>query len=342
MPQPEPTRPAVPQRQPNQTSAERAPLVLLILVLAVAVLAISSSAVLILWADAPAVSVTFWRTLGGAVILAPAAIRSASGRRSGNRTPDRPTRRQWLVIAISGVALGVHFATWLSSLELTSVAASVTLVSTVPIFIAMWLLLTGKPPSRGTWFAIGLAIIGTAIITLGDAVGQNDADTANSASDRLLGDGLALIGAATMAIYLTLGDRLRSHLSTAAYASRTYAFAALSVFVFALVSGTELTGYSTSTWLAIGAMVLGPQLAGHTALNYLLRRLGSVSVSLSLLVEPIGAATLVWLIFSEVPPLTAVLGGPLVIAAVGFQILIRSRNGELTGNFAAKQGEPSV
>ncbi len=127
-----------------------------------------------------------------------------------------------------------------------------------------------------------------------------------------------------------LGDRLRTTLSTAAYASRTYAFAALSVLAFSLVSGTELTGYSATTWLAIGAMVLGPQLAGHTALNYL-RQLGSVSVSLALLVEPIGAATLVWLIFDEVPPVTALLGGPIVIAAVGLQILIRARAGELDG-----------
>lgn len=346
MRQPELPGPTGPQLRSEPSGPDRTPLVLLVAILAVAVLAISSSAVLILWADAPAVSVTFWRTLGGALILAPAAIRSAARSSGSNRGSirgsncgpncaqscglhggsDRPTARQWLIIAFSGVALGVHFATWLSSLELTSVAASVTLVSTVPIFIAVWLLLTGRPPSRGTWLAIGLAIAGTAIITIGDAADQTAGETAENP---LLGDGLALVGAATMAVYLTLGDRLRATLSTAAYASRTYAFAALSVLAFALVSGTELTGYPTATWLAIAAMVLGPQLAGHTALNYLLRRLGSVSVSLALLVEPIGAATLVWLIFNEFPPVTALIGGPLVIIAVGFQILIRARAGEL-------------
>ncbi len=351
---PEPSRPSPRQPGPEQTAPDRAPLPLLVLILAIAVLAISSSAVLILWADAPAVSVTFWRTLGGALILAPAAYRSASVDRGVDGVSDRPTGRQWLIIAVSGVALGVHFATWLTSLELTSVAASVTLVSTVPIFIAVWFLLTGRPPSRGTWLAIGLAIVGTAIITIGDAITQTglggDSGAAGNlagagddlAKNPLLGDGLALVGAATMAVYLMLGDRLRASLSTAAYASRTYAFAALSVLVFALLSGTDLTGYPTTTWLAIGAMVLGPQLAGHTALNYLLRRLGSVSVSLALLVEPIGAATLVWLIFNDVPPATALLGGPLVIAAVGFQILIRARAGELSAGSPATQDGAGV
>lgn len=313
-----------PSRQSSETeskagteSAGGAPFPIVVLVLVVAVLAISSSAVLILWADAPAVSVTFWRTLGGAIILAPAARRST----------DRPTGPQWWIIAVSGVALGVHFATWLTSLELTSVAASVTLVSTVPIFIAVWLMLTGHPPTTRTWLAIGLAIVGTVIITVGDALfseGSGSTISERSTEAQILGDLLALVGAATMAIYLTLGDRLRSTMSTAAYASRTYGFAAFSVGGYILLTGTKLIGFDTGTWLAIGAMVLGPQLAGHTALNYLLKRLGSVSVSLALLVEPIGAATLVWLIFDETPPLAAVLGGPIVLAAVAFQILARA------------------
>lgn len=303
------------------------PLGAVVLVLAVAVLAISSSAVLILWADAPAVSVTFWRTLGGAIILAPVALRSSLRRRQG--PADRPSGRQWLILTASGVALGLHFATWLSSLELTSVAASVTLVSTAPIFIAVALAVLGRPPGRATWLAIGLAIVGTTIITVGDAVAGTDAEAgsttglATAGSDPVVGDLLALVGAAAMAAYLMLGDRLRSTMSTAAYASRIYAVAAVAVLVFALTTGTALTGFDTRTWLAIGAMVLGPQLAGHTVLNYLLRRLGSVSVSLSLLLEPIGAATLVWLIFDQLPPITAVIGGPLVLLAVGYQILAR-------------------
>ncbi|MGI9596326.1 MAG: DMT family transporter [Acidimicrobiales bacterium] len=304
------------------------------LVLALAVLAISSSAVLVQWADASPVALAFWRTLGGAVILAPSARRSAI----------KPSRAQWQAIAVAGVALSIHFASWLASLELTSVAASVTLVSTTPILIAAYLALTGRNPGRATWLAVGLAVVGVVVITGGDVgastTGSDGDDTA------LLGDGLALVGAATMACYLLIGDRLRSThpvaggarpdrlgesspLSTSGYASRTYGVAAAATFVIAVIADIDLFGFDTKTWLAIGAMIAGPQLAGHTALNYLVGRLGSVTISLALLVEPLGASVLVWLFFGDVPPMAAVLGAPLVMGAIAIQVTNRA----LTNDF---------
>lgn len=281
-------------------------------VLAIAVIAMSSSAVLVRWADASPVALAFWRTLGGALVLAPAAIKS----------PVRPSRGHWIGMAVAGVALGVHFATWLASLELTSVAASVTLVSTAPLLIAIALAVAGRPPAAGTWFAIALAIVGTLIITFGGGEGEIAGAPAQSP---LLGNGLALIGAATMACYLMIGDRVRDTLSTSAYAARTYLVAAVTTFAISIVRGIDLLGFDRTTWLAILCMIIGPQLAGHTALNYLLGQLGSVSVSLALLVEPLGAAFLAWLAFQELPPLAAVIGGPLVIGAVALHILTSDR-----------------
>ena len=303
----------------RQTSASPSSLA----VLGVAVLAVSSSAVLVRWADASPVALAFWRTLGGAVILAPAAVRS----------PVRPSGRQWPAIGVAGLALGIHFSAWLASLELTSVAASVTLVSTAPIFIAGALAIGGRGPGRRTWSAIGLAVLGTLVIAGGDALGGWGDGSA------LLGDGLALVGAATMAVYLLIGDRLRATLSTPTYAGPTYAVAAATTLCAAMVAGIDLSGYDRTTWLAIGGMIVGPQLAGHTAFNHLLGRLGSVTVSLSLLAEPIGAAVLVWLFFAEIPPLGAVLGAPLVIGAVALHLLSGPRRPPTT---PARPGRPGT
>lgn len=278
-----------------------------IAVLVVAVIAISSSAVLVRWADASPIALAFWRTLGGALVLAPAAARS----------PIRPTKSQWGGIALAGVALGIHFGTWLASLELTSVAASVTLVSTAPLLIAVVLAMTGHPPGRRTWMAIALAIIGTLVITFG-----SPAETDGGIGDSpLLGNALALVGAATMAFYLMAGDRLRVALPTAAYAARTYAAAAITMLALALITDIDLFGFNRQTWLAILGMVVGPQLAGHTALNFLLGQLSSVTVSLALLAEPLGAVLLAWLAFQELPPFAAVIGAPLVIGAVAIHVL---------------------
>ncbi|MEM9562920.1 MAG: DMT family transporter [Actinomycetota bacterium] len=277
----------------------------------VAVLAVSSSAVLVRWADAPAEALAFWRTAGGAVLLAPAAARAA--RRTGGGGPDR---RQWVGIAVAGVALAVHFSTWLASLELTSVAASVTLVTTAPLLIAIGWAAAGRRPPARTWLAIAVALVGVAIITLGDPSPSAGA----APPDPGLGNALALVGAGAMAVYLVAGDRVRSGLTTSAYAARAYAVAAVALAVYAAVAGIELGGYDRTTWLAIVGMIIGPQLAGHTVLNLLLARLGSVTVSTLLLAEPVGAGLLVWLLFGEVPPVAAFAGAPLVLGAVALQL----------------------
>ncbi len=274
--------------------------------LLVAIMAIASSAVLVRWAEAPAIALAFWRTLGGAVILAPRALAARNDR-------PKPLRSTELAILGAGVALALHFSTWLASLEMTSVAASVTLVSTAPIFVALiqWCF-GGSRPTNRSWLVIGVTLLGIAIIAGGDIE--------IAASDELLGNGLALVGAAAMAVYLVLGGRVRSELSTAEYGATAYAAAAVALLPAALLTGTPLWGYDTQTWLIIGAMILGPQLAGHTVLNLLLERLGSLTVSLALLAEPIGASALTWLLLSEAPPLVAWIGSPVVLLGLALHL----------------------
>jgi drug/metabolite transporter (DMT)-like permease len=277
--------------------------------LGVAIVATSSSAVWVRWAEAPAVSLAFWRTAAGALLLAPAAGWALRGK---GPAPRAAVPVPWAVIGVAGLALGLHFAAWLASLELTSVAASVTLVSTAPVFVALFLAATGHRPSGRTVLAIALVVAGVVVITGGHALAGRGA---------LGGDALALVGAAAMAVYLLAGTRARQGLSTAAYASRAYAVAAACLLPVAVVGDQALVGYDGRTWLAIAGMVLGPQLAGHTVFNHLLGRLGAVTVSLALLVEPIGAAGLTWLVFGEVPAASVWLGAPIVLAGLALHVL---------------------
>lgn len=280
--------------------------------------AISSSAVLTRWATAPALALAFWRTAGGAATLSVGAVRSGY----------RPDRRQGVLLVGAGVALAVHFAAWLESIERTSVASSVTLVAVAPVFVTLWrftearfgqtpLTQTGvrtDRPTRRTWLALALTVLGAVVLTGGGALDE---------PGQLDGDMLAVVGAVAMAIYLLIGERLRTELPTAVYAAPTYAVAAVGLLLTSLASGTQLTGFDQKTWLAIGLMTIGPQLGGHTVLNHLLLRLGSITVSLALLAEPIGASFLAWLALSEAPPAAAWFGTPLVL--VGLAIHITSR-----------------
>lgn len=274
--------------------------------LGVAIMAIASSAVLVRWAEAPAISLAFWRTLGGAVVL-------STRRRATATSPVRTSKTAALAVVGAGLALAVHFSSWLASLEMTSVAASVTLVSTAPIAVALldWAS-GGARPSRRSWLVIGLTLLGVAIIAGGDI---------GASGDELAGDALALLGAAAMAIYLVLGGRARAELSTIDYGARAYAVAAAALLPTALITGTPLWGFDGQTWLVIAAMIVGPQLAGHTVLNLLLERLGSLTVSLALLAEPIGASLLTWLLLAEAPPAAAWVGAPLVLFGLGLHLM---------------------
>ena len=271
--------------------------------MAIAVVSIASSAVLVEVAAASAVALAFWRCLGGALLLAPAAARSGISLAQ--------LRRCQVPLLLGGLSLGLHFATWLASLERTSTAASVTLVTTAPVFVVAGTWLTGRRPSSRTLVAVAIAVVGAVVLTGGDLI-RNPGSVD--------GDLLALTGAVCMAVYLLVGDRLRSDLGTASYAAPVYAIAAAALIPIAFVGGVALTGFDSHTWLAVGAMIIGPQIGGHTVLNHLLGRIGSVLVSMILLAEPIVASLLTWIFFGEVPPSTAWIGAPIVLLGMGLAI----------------------
>ncbi len=279
--------------------------------LALAVAAIASSAILVRWAEAPAVVIAAWRTLLGAAVLLPWAGGSID--RHGDRSVGRPV----VALLVAGVAMAVHFGTWLTSLDLTTVAASVTIVTSAPLWVALWLWLRGQPVSRRSAAGIALALLGLAVIGGADLV---------AGADRWQGDLLALIGAFAMAFYLLRASELRQTLSTAQVVAPVYGTASIVLFAVALVRGDGLTDHGGATWLAIVAMVAGPQLLGHTMLSRLVKTLGPVTVSLSLVAEPVGSTVLAWLFLDEVPTPSTWIGMPLVLA--GLWLHLTNTSGE--------------
>ena len=275
--------------------------------LAVGVLAVGAAAVLIRLADAPALAIAFWRcALGVAVLLPLAALR-------GERPPAR--RALWIG-ALSGVALGAHFGTWILSLEHTSVAASVVLVSTTPVFAAAFAyLLFGERTSLPSFVGILVAIAGAAVVAGGGASFGDGA---------LFGNVLALVGALMMAVYVLIGRSLRTGgMGALSYSIVGYSSAALSLLAVALPSGVRMWGFSPETWFWLAAITLGPQLLGHTVLNWALEHFEASVVSGSILAEPVIAALLAWLVLSEEPNPATLLGSAVVL--LGLFMLLRGR-----------------
>ncbi|MCS7207422.1 MAG: DMT family transporter [Dehalococcoidia bacterium] len=266
------------------------------------VLAVSSAAVLIRLADAPALTVSTWRTGVAALAFLPLAW-ALHGRvllHMGWRTGG--------LLVLSGVALAVHFAFWIASLDYTTVASSVVIVTSNPLLVAVlgWVFL-GERPGRRVLVGIGVALVGGLVLGWGDfRLGRRE----------LLGDGLALLGAVGVAVYYTIGRAVRPHLPLLAYIGPVYGTAALVLVGASLLGGAPVWGFTLRTLGFLLLVALLPQMVGHTLLNWTLGRLRAVVVSAVVMTEPVVATVLAWLVLGETPSSTTLVGGALILGGV--------------------------
>jgi drug/metabolite transporter (DMT)-like permease len=266
-------------------------------------LAASISAILVRYAgskyggDAEPFAISFWRCVGGAGLLLPFATRGLRKMR-----PE-----QFKVPILAGVFLAAHFLTWLTSLELTSIASSVLLVTTTPVWTALAARFLFKESfKKSVWIGILVALAGTALVSGGGGWSGSS----------IKGDLLALLGGATVAGYAIGGEIARRELGILEYAVVTYSAAGVLVLVICLIAGVPLWGYDAQTWWAIAGLIVGPQLLGHTVINFVLGDLDATTVSVAIMAEPIIATVLAFLVFDEVPSLLIYPGGLAILFGI--------------------------
>jgi drug/metabolite transporter (DMT)-like permease len=307
-----PARPPAATRARAVEPMARPPAVDLAL-LGLAVVAVSTAAPLIRVADAPSLAVAFWRNALALPVLG-AIVLAGRRRRGAVRSLGARERRLSLV---AGLLLAAHFATWVPSLSFTSVASSVALVATQPVWAAVIARWRGEHVPRAAWQGIGTALAGVVLLSGVDL---------SIAPRALFGDLLALVGGALAAGYVTVGAEVRRTVPTTVYATACYGVAAVALAVVCAVGRQPLVGYDGATWLALLGTVVGPQLLGHTLVNRVLRTTSPMVVSVAILFEIVGAALLAWLAFGEVPPASALPAGVLI--AAGVVLVVRASPGE--------------
>jgi drug/metabolite transporter (DMT)-like permease len=280
-------------------------------VLVLGITAVSFASILIRWCPAPALTIAFYRLFFASLFFG-----MFMGRQALGEWRIMPPRAFGLGV-ISGVALAAHFACWITSLFYTSVASSVVLVSTSPIFVALGARFILREPTRPLLFAgLAIAIAGAAMIAFTDADGGRDS---------LWGDLLALAGAASVSVYFLCGRILRRQLGTAAYAVMSYGAGAMTLCLAALVLQAPLSGFS---WQVIGMFVLialVPQVIGHTSFNWALKHLSAPAVAVTMLGEPIGASILAYWLLGEKIFGWTLAGGVATLIGVGIVLLAESR-----------------
>lgn len=294
--------------RPEPSAAPSPPVGDLVL-LGVAVLAVSTSAPLIRGAAAPTLAIAAWRNVLSVPILGAWVVARPQERAHWTTRSERERR----LSRVSGLLLAAHFAAWIPSLSYTSVASSVALVATQPVWAAMIARRRGHAVARGTWVGILLALLGALVLTGVDV----------SISRRaLIGDGLALAGGILAAAYVTVGAEVRRTVSTGGYALACYATAAAALVAVCVVGQQSLWGYDAGTWWAIVGLLVGPQLLGHTLVNRVLRSISPTIVSVAILFEILGASLIARVAFGETPPAGAWLAAVLI--AVGVIVVLRA------------------
>ena len=270
--------------------------------LVIGVFAVSTGAIFARLADAPALVIAAYRLGLASLILAPLAWFKA-------RHEIAALSKQDLKLAvISGFFLAMHFATWISSLDYTSVANSVVLVNTNPMWVGLLTpFIVKERVRRATVISIIISVIGGIIIGYGDFATEGKA---------LLGDALALIGSICAAIYLLLGRNLRRKLSLLPYIFICYGSAAVILWIIVLCLRLPLSGFSPITIYAFWGMALISQLTGHTSYNWALKWFSAGLIAVSLLGEPIGATILAYIIFNEGLTAYKVIGGIFILTAI--------------------------
>ena len=271
------------------------------------VLAASFAAIFIRFAQDEGVPSTFiaaGRLALSALILTPFALRSHRPELAGL------TRSDLLLAAASGLILAIHFATWIASLQYTSVLISVVLVGTSPLWSALFEVIFLHAHLRRA-VVIGLLIAFGGGLLIGLAGGSSALS-----ADSILGGGLSLAGAVAFAIYLVIGRKLRSKLSLMPYIWLVYSFAAIFLLLLVVETGTSIMGYTPKGYLMIMLLALVPQLIGHTSFNFSLRYFSATFVGIATQMEPIGSGLAAYFIFHEVPLALQILGSAAVLGGV--------------------------
>jgi len=275
-------------------------MVSLLLLIPIGILAVSTASIFIKLCDAPALIIATYRMVFASLILLPYALYKRRGKPWGRKETG------WLLL--SGFFLSLHFAFWIASLKYTSVASSVVLVTTHPIFVGIGARLFLKE-RMGFYliFGIILSVLGTALISYGDM----------SLSEKaLMGDGLALLGALTASGYFLVGRKMRKSQDLFSYILPVYSTAALALIVFSLAFQESFFGYSPSTYFYLILLALVPQLIGHTTFNWALKYLPASMVAITILGEPVGSTILAYLILGEGLTPFKMIGGILILAGI--------------------------
>jgi len=290
------------------------------LIIPVGIIAVSTASLFIRFSQeyVPSITIAAFRLGLAALVLLPFTLLKHS-REIRNLGKD-----DLKFILLAGFFLAVHFASWITSLEYTSVASSVVLVTTTPLWVALLApFFLGEKTPRIAFVGMLIALLGGVVIALGDVCVwlpggfSYRSEFGGLGSKTLLGDFLALFGAIAAASYLMIGKHLRVKISLTPYIFLVFSASAIFLVIAMLILEGIPPVYPGKVYLWLLLLALIPQLLGHSIFNWSLKYLPTGYVAVNLLGEPIGSTILAYFFLNETPPAVKIIGAILILAGIG-------------------------
>jgi drug/metabolite transporter (DMT)-like permease len=285
----------------------------------VGIMAVSTASLFIRFAQTEASSLTIAasRLTLAALFLMPVALKK------NGKELAALSRKQVGLLVLAGVFLAIHFASWITSLQYTTVASSVVLVATSPLWVALLSPVILRERLRSSiWIGLVITLFGASIVGISNACQLQSSGLVCAPFRQFiegrafLGNGLALLGALMSAGYLLIGRRLRSSVSLLSYTFTVYGTAALVLLLAVFLTNQKVLGFSPVTYLWFLALAVIPQLIGHSSFNWALKYLSAAYISVALLGEPIGSSLLAYLFLTETPSLVEIFGGVMILIGI--------------------------
>jgi len=288
--------------------------------LMIGIIAVSTASILIRYAQngAPSIVIAANRLILASLVITPIAYIQFK------KNLFKVTSKEFFFLLLSGLFLALHFAAWITSLEKTSIASSVVLVTTTPLWVALFSpILLKEKNNSGIWIGLFLSLVGSSLVALSNDCSFSseqlircDNLSINLNQNTLLGNFLALFGAWMAAGYMMAGRKLRSTIPLIKYVTFVYLISSFFLLFFVFIAGESLIGYSNSTYLWMVLLGLIPQLLGHSVFNWALGHLPAAFVSIALIGEPIGTIILAFIFLQETPTTLEFLGGGFILLGI--------------------------
>ncbi|KAA9014066.1 DMT family transporter [Niallia endozanthoxylica] len=274
------------------------------IILLIGVISISTSAIFVKLASAPSGIIAFYRLFFTVLFMLPLFVWKYISELK------LISKKDWFFSILSGVFLAFHFILWFESLRFTSVASSTVLVTLQPLFAFVGSYLFFKEVISGkALLSCMLAIGGSVIISWGDFYVSGTA---------LYGDLLALIACALVTIYFMFGQTVRKRISLITYTFVVYFISTVTLLIYVLLKGEPLFSYSSKDWIYFILLAIFPTLLGHSLFNWSLKWLNTSTISMAVLLEPVGAGILAYFLLQETITWTQALGSIIVISGIMF------------------------